>query len=69
MSRLVPALVRGERTYSLLGKTFVKAKLALLLRMCCLPLAISAQKSPVIPLASEPHPADSWGTYRRQEKG
>jgi quercetin dioxygenase-like cupin family protein len=33
----------------------VKANLALLLTMCCLPLAISAQTSPVIPLASEPH--------------
>jgi len=45
----------GERTYSLLGKTFVKAKTALLLRMCCLPWRFSAQQSPVIPLASEPH--------------
>ena len=33
----------------------MKAKLALLLTMCFLPLAISAQTSAVIPLASEPH--------------
>jgi len=41
-------VIKGERTYSLFGKTFVKAKLALLLTMCCLPLAISAQTSSVI---------------------
>jgi hypothetical protein len=33
----------------------VKATLALLLMMCCLPVAIPAQMPAVIPLASEPH--------------
>jgi quercetin dioxygenase-like cupin family protein len=42
-------------TYSRFGRTFVKAKPALLLTMCCFPLAVSAQVPTVIPLASEPH--------------
>ena len=41
------------RTYSVVRNTF--ARPALFILMCCPPLAISAQMTSVIPLASEPH--------------
>jgi len=43
------------QTYFLFGKTFPTAKPALLLAMCCHPLAIFTQSPAIISLASEPH--------------